>query len=116
MGECRRLAIVTFIICMVFSLRGRPGAGDGQLFVFTFCELREFIVLKSPKVVSNCTVLVALYVFFWNYQLGVVNSPFLMSRTFCFPNVIVLCYSDYILSFTETTHPAKLVLPLMSSK
>ena len=51
---------------------------------------------------------------FCNYQLGVVNS-FLMSRTLCFANVIVLCYSVYIFSFTEITHPAKLVLPLMST-
>ena len=49
-------------------------------------------------------------------MLGVVNSPFLMSRTLCFANVIILCYSGNIFSFTETTHPAKLVLPLMSSK
>ena len=37
----------------------KPGAVDGQPFVFTFCELREFIDLERPKEVCNCTVLVA---------------------------------------------------------
>ena len=58
---------------MIFSLRGRPGAVDGQPFVLvTFLLLLEFIVLERPKEVSNYTVFVVLYVF-CNYQLGVVN-------------------------------------------
>ena len=58
---------------MILSMRGRPGAVDGQPFVLvTFLLLREFIVLERPNEVSNYTVCVVLYVF-CNYQLGVVN-------------------------------------------
>ena len=54
---------------MIFSMRGRPGAVDGQPFVLvTFLLLREFIVLERPKEVSNYSVFVVLYVF-CNYQL-----------------------------------------------
>ena len=59
MSKYCHLAIVTFIICMIFSLRRRPGAVDGQPFAFTFGELREFIELERSMEVRNCTVLVA---------------------------------------------------------
>ena len=59
---------------MIFSMRGRPGAVDGQPFVLvTFLLLREFIVLERTKEFSNYIVLVVLYVF-CNYQLGVVKG------------------------------------------
>ena len=62
MGGCRRLVIATCIICMVFSLRGRHGALDGQPFAFSCCELREFSELERPKQVTNFTVLFRVYI------------------------------------------------------
>ena len=49
--------------CNIYNMYGllsawKPCAVDGQPFVFTFYELREFIDLERPKV-CNCTVLVA---------------------------------------------------------
>ena len=60
--DVARLAIATCIICMVFSLRGRHGAVDGQPFIFNCCELREFIELERLKEVSNCNVLFRVYI------------------------------------------------------
>ena len=62
MGGCRLLAIITCILCMVFSLRGRRGAVDGQPFSFNCSELHEYIELERSKEVSNCTVLFRVYI------------------------------------------------------
>ena len=79
---------------MIFYVRGRLGAVDGQPFVLvTFLLLREFIVLERPEEISNYTVLVVLYVF-CNYQLDVVNwSLFDVSHfVFCECNCIVFFF------------------------
>ena len=82
---------------MIFYVRGRLGAVDGQPFVLvTFLLLREFIVLERPEEISNYTVLVVLYVF-CNYQLDVVNwSLFDVSHfVFCECNCIVFFFYIY---------------------